>query len=42
VEYFDVKTQPEAMQRMLSYSGGKRRVPVVVEGEQVTIGWGGS
>jgi hypothetical protein len=30
------------MQRMLSFSGGRRSVPVIVEGEKVTIGWGGT
>jgi len=27
---------------MLKLSGGKREVPVIVEGEKVTIGYGGS
>ncbi len=30
------------MKRMLSYSGNSRQVPVIVEGEKVTIGFGGS
>jgi len=27
---------------MLKASGGKRQVPVIVEGEKVTIGYGGT
>jgi len=27
---------------MLKLSGGKRQVPVIVEGEKVTIGYGGT
>jgi len=27
---------------MLQYSGGKRSVPVIVEGDRVTIGFGGT
>jgi len=27
---------------MLKLSGGKREVPVIVEGEKVTIGYGGT
>jgi len=27
---------------MLKISGGKRQVPVIVEGERVTIGYGGT
>jgi len=27
---------------MLKYSGGQRKVPVIVEGGKVTIGYGGS
>jgi hypothetical protein len=30
------------MHRMLSFSDGRRSVPVIVEGEKVTIGWGGT
>lgn len=42
VEYHNVKQDPSAMQRMLQHSGGRRDVPVIVEGEKVTIGYGGS
>ena len=30
------------MEAMLKISGGTRKVPVIVEGEKVTIGFGGS
>jgi hypothetical protein len=30
------------MERMLSFSSGQRRVPVIVEDDKVTIGWGGT
>ena len=30
------------METMLKASGGQRKVPVIVEGEKVTIGYGGS
>ena len=42
VEYFDVKSDAEAMKRFLELSGGARRVPLIVEGGRVTIGFGGS
>jgi glutaredoxin 3 len=42
VEYINVKRDAAAMERMLALSGGQRRVPVIVEGEQVTIGFGGT
>lgn len=42
VEYLDVKKDPEAMKRFLALSGGQRRVPLIVEGGRVTVGFGGS
>ncbi len=42
MEYFDVKRDPEAMKRFLELSGGSRRVPLIVEGTRVTVGFGGS
>lgn len=42
VEYIDVKKSPAELQRMMKYSRGDRRVPVIVEGDRVTIGFGGS
>jgi glutaredoxin len=42
VEYFNVKKDPKALERMLEYSMGERRVPVIVEGGRVTVGFGGT
>jgi hypothetical protein len=42
VEYFDVRNDAEAMKRFLELSGGGRRVPLIVEGGRVTVGFGGS
>ena len=42
VEYVDVKKSRADMERMLSHSGGHRRVPVIVEDGKVTIGFGGT
>jgi hypothetical protein len=30
------------LERMLAFSKGRRQVPVIVEGEKVTIGFGGT
>ena len=40
-DYFNVLQSEEAMDRMLRYSGGRRMVPVVVEGARVEIGYNG-
>jgi hypothetical protein len=37
-----VKASAEVLSRMLQHSGGGRQVPVIVEDERVTIGYGGS
>ena len=43
VQYVDVKKSREDMARMLEYSGGARRVPVIVEESgKVLIGFGGT
>ena len=42
VEYVDVKASRAAMDQMLGYSNGVRRVPVIVEDGKVTIGFGGT
>lgn len=42
VTYVNVKKDPAELERMLTYSKGQRRVPVIVEGGQVTIGYGGT
>jgi glutaredoxin 3 len=41
-EYFDVKQDPAKLEEMLKYSKGIRKVPVIVSGEKVSIGYGGS
>ena len=41
-DYFDVKADSRMMDAMLKLSGGQRKVPVIVEGEKVTIGFGGT
>ena len=41
-EYLDVKGDRQHLARMLEYSNGHRRVPVIVEGDKVTIGFGGT
>ena len=41
-EYVDVKKNAADLARMLTYSGGQRRVPVIVDGTNVTIGFGGT
>jgi len=40
--YVDVKKDPAKLEEMLRYSKGRRDVPVIVEGEKVTIGYGGT
>jgi glutaredoxin 3 len=42
VQYVNVKKSSADLERMLVYSRGQRRVPVIVEGEKVTIGFGGT
>lgn len=42
VHYLNVKKDAEALRRMLELTGGKRRVPVIVDDGTVTIGFGGT
>lgn len=42
VQYLNVKKDAEALRRMLELTGGKRRVPVIVDDGKVTIGFGGT
>jgi len=39
--YIDVDADINDLQKMLDYSSGKMAVPVIVEGDKVTIGFGG-
>jgi glutaredoxin 3 len=41
-EYVNVKKSAADLERMLGYSKGQRRVPVIVEDGKVTIGFGGT
>ena len=42
VEYKNVKTDEVALDEMLVHSKGKRVVPVIVDGADVIIGFGGT
>jgi len=37
-----VKKDHSALEEMLKRSGGQRQVPVIVEGDAVKVGYGGS
>lgn len=41
VEYHDVVSDSSKLDIMLKHSEGARRVPVIVDQEEVTIGFGG-
>jgi glutaredoxin len=41
-EYINVKKNPAELQRMLGFSKGRRAVPVIVDGDEVVIGFGGT
>jgi glutaredoxin 3 len=40
--YFDVQKDAKKLEEMLKHSGGRREVPVIVEGSKVVVGYGGS
>jgi glutaredoxin 3 len=40
--YVNVKKDAAALEQMLQHSGGKRRVPVIVDEGKVTVGFGGT
>ena len=42
VDYVNVKRDPAALERMLALTGGQRRVPVIVDDGEVSIGFGGT
>jgi len=42
VIYRDVKVDAQALEEMLQLTQGKRQVPVLVEGEKISIGFGGA
>jgi glutaredoxin 3 len=39
--YINVNEDPKKLEEMLVYSGGKMQVPVIVEGDKVTVGFVG-
>jgi glutaredoxin len=41
-QYINVKKDAAELQRMLTFSRGRREVPVIVEGDKVTVGFGGT
>ena len=41
VEYIDVLENEKQMQAMLKFSDGSRQVPVIVDGENISIGFNG-
>ena len=41
-EYVNVKKDPAGLERMLTYSAGRRCVPVIVDNGEVTVGFGGT
>jgi len=42
VIYRDVQEDAQALAEMLELTDGNRRVPVLVQGEKLSIGFGGS
>lgn len=43
VEYieYNVKADPEKLKEMLQLNGGQKKVPTIVDGERVTVGFAG-
>lgn len=41
VEYYNVRNEAKHLDAMLKYSNGTRKVPVIVEGQTVTVGFDG-
>ncbi|NIS61153.1 MAG: hypothetical protein GTO13_10750 [Proteobacteria bacterium] len=41
-EYVDVRSDSLKSEEMLTYSNGVREVPVIIEEDKVTIGYGGT
>lgn len=42
MDYRNVRADAARLDEMLGFSGGKRLVPVIVEGGETTIGFGGT
>ncbi len=41
-EYVNVRKDKASLERMLRYTKGAADVPVIVDGEKVTVGFGGT
>jgi glutaredoxin len=41
-EYINVRKNPSELQRMLKHSKGQRCVPVIVDDDEVIVGFGGT
>ncbi|MGD8368751.1 MAG: Uxx-star family glutaredoxin-like (seleno)protein [Desulfobacterales bacterium] len=41
VDYHSVRADPEAKKKMLAAAGGAARVPVIIDGDSVVVGWQG-
>ena len=39
--YYNVNADPERLKEVLADSGGKRQVPVIVDGDRVAVGFAG-
>lgn len=39
--YYNVRKDPAGLERMLAYSKGRREVPVIVDADEVTVGFAG-
>jgi len=40
--FVDVESDLKKLEEMLTFSGGRRQVPVIVEGDKVTVGYKGA
>jgi glutaredoxin 3 len=40
--YVNVKKDPAGLERMLGLTKGRREVPVIVQGDRITVGFGGT
>ncbi len=40
-DYIDIIENPDRLDIMLKYSKGERKIPVIVDGENITIGFEG-
>lgn len=38
---YNVKADPQRLEEMLQLNGGQRKVPTIVDGEKITVGFAG-